>query len=220
MRKRETTIPEDKVYCLLSALKVDIPIKYGEGFDRAFYRIQAHYLTHSHDRRCFFWDDSDAHKVRIRRANVSPSNSMLPANFAAYDEIARRYDRYIVPGSLPDPAISFDDDGVMRIMVSLFPWRALPCELEAGAIPTQGLRLFFASLHFRTANEYYGVLLRPASSTRLHIAKNASCDIRGEQWGEVRENESVIYERVSFKAVWISELPFHDLQTPGWVCIK
>ncbi|KAG9226648.1 hypothetical protein CCMSSC00406_0006127 [Pleurotus cornucopiae] len=48
MRTRETTIPEsDMVYSLLSALNIDIPVEYDEGFDWAFYRLQVKYLTHT-----------------------------------------------------------------------------------------------------------------------------------------------------------------------------
>lgn len=208
------------VYCLLSALEANITIKYGEGFDRAFYRIQADYLTKSHDRRCFLWSESYSDNLQTKRAKVLPSNSMLPTGYAAYDDIAKRFHRDIVPKSLPDPSISFDTDGVMRIMVRLFPWKALPCELKAGGIPRQGLRFFFASLDFRTENEYYGVLLRPISSMMLRTAKNPTDNVRGEHLGEFGEGERVVYERVSLKAVWIFELPSHDLQTPEWVYIR
>ncbi|KAF9490979.1 hypothetical protein BDN71DRAFT_1434296 [Pleurotus eryngii] len=57
-RRRQTTVPEDRVYSLLSALNVNMPAEYGEGLDRAFYRLQAKILTLTKDRRFLLWQSS------------------------------------------------------------------------------------------------------------------------------------------------------------------
>ncbi len=119
MRKRETTRPEDTVYSLLSALDVKIPIEYGEGFERAFYRLQVEVLTQGCDRRLLLW------KGRMS----SPYNSMLCGdfNFSLFrDFYEYRSDIF----TTYDPSISFRPDGVMRIMVYL-------CKPCAPAPPSQ-----------------------------------------------------------------------------------
>ncbi|KAL4258159.1 hypothetical protein AB1N83_012360 [Pleurotus pulmonarius] len=45
MQSRQTKLPEDMAYCLHSLLNVHPPIRYGEGFERAFYRLQTEYVT-------------------------------------------------------------------------------------------------------------------------------------------------------------------------------
>lgn len=219
MHGRQTKIPEDRVYCLLSALNMDIPIKYGEGFDRAFLRLQVHYLTQTHDRQCFFWSSSSLNRLEIQ---ASPFNSMLPADFDAYScfpGIDRQIKAYAHIELLPDRTISFGEDNVMRIMVSLFPWSTIPH--DSWEPPLKQLHepdLIFASLHFRSLGRYYGVLLRPLPSTRLHAATEHQDNSSEEEvfGGDKR----VIYERVSLEVVWSFDLPCHDSQEPEWVYIR
>ncbi|KAG9220317.1 hypothetical protein CCMSSC00406_0006382 [Pleurotus cornucopiae] len=219
MHGRQTKIPEDRVYCLLSALNMDIPIKYGEGFDRAFLRLQVHYLTQTHDRQCFIWSSSSLNRVEIQ---ASPFNSMLPADFDAYScfpGIDRQIKAYAHIELLPDRTISFGEDSVMRIMVSLFPWSTIPHDSwEPSLKQLHEPDLIFASLHFRSLGRYYGVLLRPLPSTRLHAATEHQDNSSEEEvfGGDKR----VIYERVSLKVVWSFDLPSHDSQEPEWVYIR
>ncbi|KAL4258488.1 hypothetical protein AB1N83_010623 [Pleurotus pulmonarius] len=206
MIHRETKRPEDKVYCLLSALNVDIPIMYGEGLDHAFYRLQAHYLTQTYDRRCLLWPDT----------RPSPWNSMLAAGFDAYsDRSIGQYRSIVDAGSLPDPSISLDEGGVMRIMASLFPWKDLPyypSQRDSRSKTPQEPDLVFASLHFLYSERYYGVLLRPIPPTRLRaIVKNFQDHI---------DSDHVVYERVSLKVFPKSELPFHEFVKPEWIYIR
>lgn len=67
MGERRTERPEDMVYSLLSALDVNIPMEYGEGFDMAFYRLQVKLLPRTNDRRLLSWCGHIS----------SPYNSML-----------------------------------------------------------------------------------------------------------------------------------------------
>ncbi|KAL4259752.1 hypothetical protein AB1N83_009350 [Pleurotus pulmonarius] len=113
MGERKTERPEDMVYSLFSALNVDIPVKYGEGFDMAFYRLQHEILLQTKDRRLLSW----------RGRTSSRYNSMLAGSFSwiaggywhGPEDI---YAHNATPGHF-DTAISFDSSGVMRIMVSL-----------------------------------------------------------------------------------------------------
>ncbi len=87
-------------------------------------------------------------------------------------------------GSLPDTSISFDEDGVMRIMVTPLPWEILPWCFKESPEP-------FASLHSRTSlDSHYCVLLRPTLSTATHKIQHL---IRGEEAG-LRGVEGVVYE--------------------------
>lgn len=121
MQKRKTTKDEDMVYSILSALDVTMPVEYGEGFDRALYRLQAAILTQTNDRRLLLW--------RGTTSASSPFNSMLAGAFTAWDEDSVWYkskdmDHRYSSMEIFDPTISFDSYGVMRIMVALHPLNA------------------------------------------------------------------------------------------------
>ncbi len=109
------------VYSILSALDVTMPVEYGEGFDRAFYRLQAAILTQTKDRRLLLW--------RGTSSASSPFNSMLAGSFTVWDEESVWYKskemdhKYSAVENF-DPAVSFDLNGVMRIMVTLHPLNA------------------------------------------------------------------------------------------------
>jgi len=52
---RETTRPEDMVYCLLSIFDVNMSMLYGEGRHKAFYRLQEEILKQSDDLSLLLW---------------------------------------------------------------------------------------------------------------------------------------------------------------------
>lgn len=52
---RITTRPEDIAYCLLGLLGVNMPLLYGEGAEKAFYRLQQAFLQTSDDETVFAW---------------------------------------------------------------------------------------------------------------------------------------------------------------------
>ncbi|KAL4261349.1 hypothetical protein AB1N83_005612 [Pleurotus pulmonarius] len=131
MSQRETTKPEDMVYCIYAALDVNIPVHYGEGFDTAFYHLQVECLTRGSNRRLLLWQGGTS----------SPFNSMLAAHFtsftkdvADYEEKPEKLGLLSPEGVSPggdysdqtylrnyDSSISFDTKGVMRIMLMLYP---------------------------------------------------------------------------------------------------
>ncbi|KAJ8689351.1 hypothetical protein PTI98_013377 [Pleurotus ostreatus] len=252
MRYRDTTRPEDRVYALFSALDIDIPVAYGEGFSRAFYRLQAECLTRGHDRRLLIWDDPHpgAHKrTRGRGSAASPHNSMLAADYKmfanervyGYYAHSRNYGigdlQYVPPETLPDPSISFDADGVMRIMLSLHPWPpAATTTTTTTTAPTSALtstssltltsepdqkdnNIVFASLGMHSfTGDHYGVLLRPIPPR----------DPPGEllEWREDKQGNGesvhmrVIYERIQFLRCSASSISACKFREMGWVYIK
>ncbi len=56
LSERTTSRAEDMSYCLLGLLDIQIPIAYGEGEERAFYRIQVECSHHVEDRSLFLWN--------------------------------------------------------------------------------------------------------------------------------------------------------------------
>ncbi|KAG9222023.1 hypothetical protein CCMSSC00406_0008008 [Pleurotus cornucopiae] len=58
LSERTTSRAEDMSYCLLGLLDIQIPIAYGEGEERAFYRIQVECSHHVEDRSLFLWNGS------------------------------------------------------------------------------------------------------------------------------------------------------------------
>jgi hypothetical protein len=53
--RRETTRPEDIAYCLLGLFRVNMPLLYGEGAQRAFLRLQYEILQGTNDQTIFAW---------------------------------------------------------------------------------------------------------------------------------------------------------------------
>ncbi|KAJ8495213.1 hypothetical protein ONZ45_g12944 [Pleurotus djamor] len=72
MWDRATKVDEDAAYCLIGLLDITLPIDYGEGADRALYRLQVTCAEHSDDRNIFLWDYKTTHPSQF--------NSMLPQN--------------------------------------------------------------------------------------------------------------------------------------------
>jgi heterokaryon incompatibility protein (HET) len=52
---RTTTVAEDKAYCLLGLMDVNIPLLYGEGGDKAFLRLQMEVLRTTFDFTLYAW---------------------------------------------------------------------------------------------------------------------------------------------------------------------
>ena len=52
---RNTSRPEDRIYCLLGILNVNMPLLYGEGTQNAFHRIQRKIIKHSDDESILAW---------------------------------------------------------------------------------------------------------------------------------------------------------------------
>ena len=54
--RQVTTREEDLAYCLLGLFKVNMPLLYGEGFSKAFLRLQLEILASYNDDSIFAWD--------------------------------------------------------------------------------------------------------------------------------------------------------------------
>lgn len=57
---RETTRPEDMAYCLMGMFDVHMPLLYGEGQCKAFFRLQEEIMKNSSDHTLFAWADANA----------------------------------------------------------------------------------------------------------------------------------------------------------------
>ncbi|KAJ8495124.1 hypothetical protein ONZ45_g12992 [Pleurotus djamor] len=72
MQNRTTSVLEDAAYCLVGLLDILLPIAYGEGVERALYRLQVACAEQSDERNIFLWD--------YTCNNPSSFNSMLASN--------------------------------------------------------------------------------------------------------------------------------------------
>ena len=70
--KRETTIEEDQVYCLLGIFDVYLPLIYGEGKEHAFRRLQDEIARRSGNTHGNSTAHSEKAKEILKRLNVSP----------------------------------------------------------------------------------------------------------------------------------------------------
>jgi hypothetical protein len=52
---RQTTKPEDMAYCLIGLFDVSMPMLYGEGAEKAFFRLQEEIIHNSNDLSLFAW---------------------------------------------------------------------------------------------------------------------------------------------------------------------
>ena len=62
---RETTRPEDLAYCLLGIFDVNMPLLYGEGEEKAFFRLQQAILESSDDQSLLAWNEGSQFKLSI-----------------------------------------------------------------------------------------------------------------------------------------------------------
>ncbi|KAM5346102.1 hypothetical protein ACJ41O_009107 [Fusarium nematophilum] len=53
--RRETTRPEDEAYSLFGIFSINMPLLYGEGGQRAFFRLQEEIMRQTHDHSIFSW---------------------------------------------------------------------------------------------------------------------------------------------------------------------
>jgi hypothetical protein len=63
---RETTRPEDLAYCLLGIFDVNMPLLYGEGEEKAFFRLQQAILESSDDQSLLAWNEVSRFKLTLR----------------------------------------------------------------------------------------------------------------------------------------------------------
>ncbi|KAL4266653.1 hypothetical protein AB1N83_003165 [Pleurotus pulmonarius] len=150
MHTRQTSIPEDMVYSILSALDLNIPVKYGEGFDAAFHRLQLEILAQTNVRRFLSWTES----------TPSRYNSMLPGGFPVWKPSGTWKDTYH-EGPAFHPKFFFESSGVMRIMLSLYPPPStFPYDAQNVMFALMGEISELTTKHHRGRVYYVGVLLR------------------------------------------------------------
>ena len=103
---RETTRPEDIAYCLMGIFDVNMPLLYGEGEKKAFYRLQEEILKVSHDQSLLAWTPSDnseglrgplaEHPIEFRDANNIVPLPGVPDTYALMSS-GLRIDLLLVP---------------------------------------------------------------------------------------------------------------------------
>lgn len=217
MRNRETTMPEDMVYSLLSALDSKIPVMYGEGFDSAFYRLQVECLSRGGERALLMWGLGLSAST-----GSSPCHSMLAADFKAFVDM----DVYthLTMLDLSDPSISFDVHGVMRIMATLH-WPPSSRLARIFTFPLDYIKgTMFAVLGRDGEHNVYGVLLRPVPLTSPFNTLPSTIPegeaISGGQQ-QVSSGKRIVYERIKFLKCNLFDLtPSYLSKMPEWVYIK
>ena len=103
---RETTRPEDIAYCLMGIFDVNMPLLYGEGEKKAFYRLQEEILKISDDQSLLAWTASDEsetlrgplaeHPIEFRDANKIVPLPGVPDTYALTSS-GLRIDLLLVP---------------------------------------------------------------------------------------------------------------------------
>lgn len=69
---RETTRAEDVAYCLLGLFGVNLPIIYGEGYDKAFLRLQEEIIRRTDDQSIFAWGALGKEDKSSKRTRTTP----------------------------------------------------------------------------------------------------------------------------------------------------
>ena len=103
---RETTRPEDIAYCLMGIFDVNMPLLYGEGEKKAFYRLQEEILKISDDQSLLAWTPSAnteklrgplaEHPIEFRDANNIVPLPGVPDTYALTSS-GLRIDLLLVP---------------------------------------------------------------------------------------------------------------------------
>lgn len=80
--RRQTTRPEDMAYCLMGIFSVNMPMLYGEGGEKAFFRLQEEIMKQSDDQTIFAWTNKTAPK-----SSLSGLLATTPAHFEDSQDI-------------------------------------------------------------------------------------------------------------------------------------
>ncbi|KAF4604464.1 hypothetical protein EYR40_003238 [Pleurotus pulmonarius] len=132
LSERTTSRAEDKSYCLLGLLDIQIPIAYGEGEERAFYRVQTECALRADNRSLFLWSGCRSRWNSMFASDPSafsdkvqyPGNPWTLTSKCLFD---RHCDR------LPnlDPSFTLTNCG-LRIMLTLHPVKLCEVSTEDG----------------------------------------------------------------------------------------
>lgn len=132
---RETTRPEDIAYCLMGIFDVNMPLLYGEGNKKAFYRLQEEILKNSDDQSLLVWtalplDNERRMGWRRRLRTKHPIECRGPL---AEHPIEFRYASRIVPlPGIPD-TYTLTSSG-LRIELLVVPTNSLPIQPGAWGV--------------------------------------------------------------------------------------
>ncbi|KAJ8522665.1 hypothetical protein ONZ45_g790 [Pleurotus djamor] len=112
--RRQTSRPEDMAYCLVGLLGLQLPIIYGEGYQGAFYRLQAEVIQRSEDRGIFFWTGTPSSVNSMLAATVAEFQEPIPwdhkLGVAVHAHSALSY----------DPTITLTNFGI-RLVIPIYP---------------------------------------------------------------------------------------------------
>lgn len=117
--RRETTRPEDIAYCLLGLFDVNMPLLYGEGSKKAFYRLQEEIMKHSMDQSIFAWktDRTDLNK-QVGVLAQSPADFASSANVIFFWADSEPFEMTNKGLRATLPAIVHEDKWYREVMLS------------------------------------------------------------------------------------------------------
>jgi len=158
---RYTTRPEDIAYCLLGLFDVNIPILYGEGGQKAFFRLQEELIRRYDDESIFAWR---AHNPSVSFASYHGLLASSPADFRECGFISRR-------ALLGRPSFQLTNSGVsMRMKLH---------GVSAHSKESGTMR-----------GDHHGILACYEERTGANVAILMMC-VEGEQWCRVNPSRVV-----------------------------
>lgn len=143
---RETSREEDMAYCLLGLLDVNMPLLYGEGGEKAFYRLQIEIMNTTEDESLFAWT-SDQKQSGLLAAS--------PRYFRNSGTVKRYYTNSREPSSMTNKGLrinipkkqiyrSTKFDGYIGALLSLYCYNSAPavlCLLSSGGLKSNWIRI-------------------------------------------------------------------------------
>ncbi|KAF4596060.1 hypothetical protein EYR38_007432 [Pleurotus pulmonarius] len=126
--RRNTTRPEDIAYCLLGLLDVQLPTAYGEGRERAFYRVQVECSQQTGNRDLFIWTTEGSTKRSRWNSMFSNEPSACPEEFMLPNESFRTNRIFHDKGNDIDSSFTLTNRG-LRISLILLSIRSEGCRL-------------------------------------------------------------------------------------------
>jgi hypothetical protein len=118
---RETTRPEDLVYCLLGLFSVQMPLLYGEGQQSAFSRLQEEILKRSMDLSILAWTPLPQESDLLSGLARCPANFRFCSDLTAVDSTGEPF-RITNKGlhiTLSLVAVEFPSDGSRKAVIAV-----------------------------------------------------------------------------------------------------
>ncbi|KAJ8514772.1 hypothetical protein ONZ45_g7716 [Pleurotus djamor] len=135
LRHRTTTRPEDIAYSLLSLLDIHIPIIYGEGAERAFYRLQITCLHETTSRSLFRWTGTRSRWNSLLVASPHQLDEVptTSIDIRAYAHEPIHFDIFDLSSPV-DESFTFNNNGI-RVMMYIFDLASPPIKLTRRSQP-------------------------------------------------------------------------------------